>query len=59
MRRTIQADFCIVGAGAGGAVVAAELAEGGASVVVLEQGPRHDADDFKRVTVEHDASAND
>ncbi|HEY2720054.1 MAG TPA: GMC family oxidoreductase [Solirubrobacteraceae bacterium] len=46
MTRTIEADFCIVGAGAGGAVVAAELAEGGASVVVLEQGPRHDPDGF-------------
>ncbi len=44
--RTIEADFCIVGAGGGGAVVAAELAEGGASVVVLEQGPRHDPDSF-------------
>jgi choline dehydrogenase-like flavoprotein len=44
--RTIEADFCIVGAGAGGAVAAAELAEGGASVVVLEQGGHHDPDDF-------------
>jgi len=44
--RSLQADACVVGAGAGGAVVAAELAEGGARVVVLEQGPRHDADDF-------------
>jgi choline dehydrogenase-like flavoprotein len=46
VKRTLEADFCIVGAGGGGAVAAAELAEGGASVVVLEQGPRHDADDF-------------
>jgi choline dehydrogenase-like flavoprotein len=46
MTRAIEADFCIVGAGAGGAVAAAELAEGGASVVVLEQGPRHDPDEF-------------
>jgi choline dehydrogenase-like flavoprotein len=46
VRRTIRADYCIVGAGAGGAVVAAELAEGGASVVVIEQGARHDPDDF-------------
>jgi choline dehydrogenase-like flavoprotein len=44
--RIIDADVCVIGAGAGGAVVAAELAEGGASVVVLEQGPRHDADRF-------------
>jgi choline dehydrogenase-like flavoprotein len=43
---TIYADACVVGAGAGGAVVAAELAEGGASVVVLEQGPEHSADEF-------------
>ncbi len=42
----IDADVCVIGAGAGGAVVAAELAEGGADVVVLEQGPRHEADRF-------------
>ena len=42
----VEADVCVIGAGAGGAVAAAELAEGGASVVVLEQGPRHDADRF-------------
>jgi choline dehydrogenase-like flavoprotein len=46
MSQTIDADFCIVGAGAGGAVVAAELAEGGARVVVLEQGTRHEPDGF-------------
>jgi choline dehydrogenase-like flavoprotein len=44
--RVVEADVCVIGAGAGGAVAAAELAEGGASVVVLEQGPRHDADRF-------------
>lgn len=44
--RRLTADVCVIGAGAGGAVVAAELAEGGARVVVLEQGPRHRADDF-------------
>jgi choline dehydrogenase-like flavoprotein len=42
----LEAEVCVVGAGAGGAVVAAELAEGGASVVVLEQGAAHSADDF-------------
>ncbi len=42
----MKADFCVVGGGAGGAVVAAELAEAGASVVMLEQGPLHDVEDF-------------
>lgn len=41
-----QADVCVIGAGAGGAVIAAELAEGGADVVLLEQGPWHDPDGF-------------
>jgi choline dehydrogenase-like flavoprotein len=42
----LKADVCVIGAGAGGAVVAAELAEGGADVVVLEQGGEHPADGF-------------
>jgi choline dehydrogenase-like flavoprotein len=44
--KTLSADACVIGAGAGGAVVAAELAEGGADVVVLEQGPEHDPNTF-------------
>jgi choline dehydrogenase-like flavoprotein len=35
----IEAEICVIGAGAGGAVVAKELAERGLSVVVLEEGP--------------------
>jgi choline dehydrogenase-like flavoprotein len=46
MSLPLRADACVIGAGAGGAVVAAELAEGGATVVVIEQGPEHDPDRF-------------
>jgi choline dehydrogenase-like flavoprotein len=42
----IRADVCVIGAGAGGAVAAAELAEGGMDVVVLEEGHWHDPDHF-------------
>ncbi|MHB9028589.1 MAG: NAD(P)-binding protein [Candidatus Latescibacterota bacterium] len=38
-RHTGPVNVCIVGAGAGGSVLAKELAEGGLSVVVLEAGP--------------------
>jgi choline dehydrogenase-like flavoprotein len=43
-----SADVCVIGSGAGGAVAAAELAEGGRSVVVLEQGPHWTARDFSQ-----------
>ncbi len=36
---SLTTDVCIVGSGAGGAVVAKELAERGRSVVVVEEGP--------------------
>lgn len=42
----IEAEVCVIGAGAGGAVVAAELAEQGLSVVVVEEGHWHDPDSF-------------
>ncbi|HEX8745548.1 MAG TPA: GMC family oxidoreductase [Thermoleophilaceae bacterium] len=44
--RTVRVDACVIGTGAGGAPVAKELAEGGMSVAMLEEGPRHTTDDF-------------
>ena len=35
----LSSDVCVIGSGAGGAVVARELAEAGRSVVVVEDGP--------------------
>src|SRR5919106_109483 len=37
-----EVDFCIVGAGAGGGVLGAKLAEAGFSVVILDAGPHWD-----------------
>src|SRR6185437_15063559 len=34
-----EVDFCVVGAGAGGGIVGAKLAEAGFSVVILDAGP--------------------
>ncbi len=43
---SLTADVCIVGSGAGGAVVAHELAAKGRSVVVVEEGPYVTSRDF-------------
>lgn len=42
----LDCDAVIVGSGAGGAVMAAELAEGGLSVIVLEEGGHHPTEEF-------------
>ena len=42
----MEADVCIVGSGAGGGVIAGELAAAGKSVVVLEAGDYLDDADF-------------
>src|SRR4051812_42654509 len=43
---TVEADVVVVGSGAGGGAIAAELAEGGRSVVLLEEGGYYGAKDF-------------
>ncbi|MFQ5666595.1 MAG: GMC family oxidoreductase [Candidatus Binatia bacterium] len=42
----LKAEVCVIGSGAGGAVVAKELAEAGREVVVLEQGGHYTKYDF-------------
>lgn len=44
----LRAEVCVIGSGAGGAVVAKELAEAGRDVVVLEQGGYHTKEDFSQ-----------
>jgi choline dehydrogenase-like flavoprotein len=46
---TLEADVCVVGSGAGGAVVAAELQRAGRSVVVLEMGGYRNEADFRQL----------
>ena len=43
---TIHCDVCVIGSGAGGSVVAAELAKSGQRVVVVEAGSTWSSDDF-------------
>ena len=43
---SLSAEVCVIGSGAGGAVVAKELAEAGRDVVLLEQGGHYTKDDF-------------
>jgi choline dehydrogenase-like flavoprotein len=40
-------DAVVIGSGAGGAVVAAQLAEAGRRVIVLEEGPYFSADEYR------------
>jgi choline dehydrogenase-like flavoprotein len=46
-------DFVVVGSGAAGGVMARELAQAGFEVLVLEQGPRFTAADFKHDEFDH------
>ncbi|MGO9488426.1 MAG: FAD-dependent oxidoreductase [Solirubrobacteraceae bacterium] len=46
---TLSAEVCIVGSGAGGGVIAAELARAGRSVVVLEMGGYRNEADFRQL----------
>lgn len=46
---TLRADVCVVGSGAGGAVIAARCAAAGKDVLVLEMGGYRNEQDFKQL----------
>ena len=48
-RATLAADVCIVGSGAGGSVIAAELQRAGRSVIVLERAAYRNESDFHQL----------
>ena len=50
--QTLDCDVLVVGSGAGGAATAAELAEGGFDVIVLEEGGYHPTEEFTTDTAE-------
>jgi choline dehydrogenase-like flavoprotein len=43
----LSCDAVVIGSGAGGGVIAAELAEGGLDVIVLEEGGYHPTEEFR------------
>lgn len=45
----LRADVCVIGSGAGGSVIAKEMAERGLKVVVLEEGGYYTAKDFDQL----------
>lgn len=45
-------DVCVIGSGAGGAIIACKLAEQGRSVVLLEKGGYYDAEDMNQREVD-------
>jgi choline dehydrogenase-like flavoprotein len=47
--QTLTADVCVIGSGAGGSVIAAELQRAGRSVLVLEMGAYRNEADFKQL----------
>jgi choline dehydrogenase-like flavoprotein len=47
----LTADVCVVGSGAGGAVIAARCAQAGLSVLVLEMGAYRNESDFKQLEI--------
>lgn len=53
---TIEADLCVIGSGAGGAVVAAELARRGRRVVILERARLSTERDFQGLELAGSAS---
>jgi choline dehydrogenase-like flavoprotein len=47
--QTLSADVCVVGSGAGGAVIASELQAAGLDVIVLERGGYRNEADFRQL----------
>ncbi len=45
----LEADVCVIGSGAGGSVIAAELQRAGRQVLVLDQGQYRNESDFKQL----------
>ena len=46
---TLETDICVIGSGAGGSVIAAELQRAGRQTLVLEQGEYRNESDFKQL----------
>jgi len=59
MTEEMKADYCIVGAGIAGVLLATRLAASGKKVLILEQGPRYSEDDRLEKLFEAKDTLND
>jgi choline dehydrogenase-like flavoprotein len=59
MTAEVKADYCIVGAGIAGILLASRLAPSGKSIVILEQGPRYTEEDRINMLMQAKEGLND
>jgi choline dehydrogenase-like flavoprotein len=59
MKEEIKTDYCIVGGGIAGILLASKLASSGKKIVILDQGPRFSEEDRANMLLKSKENLND